>query len=726
MRKSRLFDGFLFLLTGSILLLAAEGRAQQLPPNLLKPLVDDDTKYTNIGNILLTVTNFGTIGHGFSIAGQPSCEYPKGSGIEHLFDGGLWVGGIKSGEKRVSTAAVDASSVVNVLQGFEFTNSADPTDVVRQRSTLLDSKFFSLDAVSHQDFIADYTDRNTVVPETGDRIPEHKPLGIDVHQESYAWALSFANAFVILNYTITNASDEPIENMYVGLWVDTMVGNTKLTPNTGPNRTWNFRDDGNGYVDSLRLAYEYDYDGEDGFAESYIGIKLLGSTPFPAGDSARAVFNMWQFRNNTDAVFFSPSTDDERYDKMWRGLNTDPNWSDPASPQYWRNLAGAQGPSNRTMLLSTGPFPVLEPGESINVAFAVVCAKKFGNDPMELDTPQSKKNLFLNSFWAQIAYDGEDRNRNNQLDEGEDLNHNGKLDRYVLPSPPPPPRFKILPDRQKVTLLWDASPEDFVDPLSGKKDFEGYRIYRSQLGADLDVGDILGSMTLIADFDRADDEIGLNTGFDFIRLPEPIYFPEEIQERIDPETGEMKPDTIFYRYRFDIENLHDGWQYVFAVTSYDAGDPVNNLESLESDPLLTVRRVFPGTPAQPIESEKTAPENAVGVFPNPYRVHARWDGALERERKIYFYNLPKDCIIRIFTLDGTLIDEIEHHAATYTGGDMQWFDRFAPGERIFAGGIHAWDTLTRDDQATATGLYIFHVEDLNTGRAQIGKFVIIK
>ena len=24
---------------------------------------------------------------------QPSCEYPKGSGIEHIFDGGLWIGG---------------------------------------------------------------------------------------------------------------------------------------------------------------------------------------------------------------------------------------------------------------------------------------------------------------------------------------------------------------------------------------------------------------------------------------------------------------------------------------------------------------------------------------------------------------------------------------------------------------------------------------------------------
>ncbi|NIR73196.1 hypothetical protein GWN42_32045, partial [candidate division KSB1 bacterium] len=697
----RLIVRFLSILL-FLLLFSLKSYPQQ-ETRLYKALVDDDSKFTNIGNIELTITNFGTLGHGFAISGQPSCEFPKGSSIEHLFDGGLWVGGIKAGEKLVTTGAVDASSVVNVLQGFEFTNSADPTDVVVERSTLLDSKFFSLDAVSHQDFIADYTDRNTFVPETGDRIPEHKPLGIDVHQETYAWALTFANAFVILNYEITNASDEPIENMYVGLWVDTMVGNTQLTPNMGPNRTWNFRDDGNSYVDSLRLAYEYDFDGESGFAESYIGVKLLGSIPFPEGDSARAIFNMWQFRNNEDPIFFSPTTDDQRYDKLSRGFNTRPDLSDPNSPTYWRNLEGSIGPNNRTMLLSTGPFRTVNPGETINVVFAIVTAKKFGSDPMEDDTEQSKKNLFLNSFWAQTAFNGEDRNQNNRLDEGEDLTENGRLDRYILPASPPPPRFKIIPGNQKVTLLWNDRPEDFVDPLSGEQDFEGYRLYRTQLGADLGIGDLLSTFSLIADFDRDDDDIGLNTGFDFIRLQEPIFFEDEIETRADPETGATFQDTTFYVYKFENRNLHNGWQYAFAITAYDAGDPINNLESLESDPLLTSTRVFPGTPAVPIEEKKTEREKRIGVFPNPYRAGAVWDGRLERERKIYFYNLPRDCIIRIFTLAGNKVDDIEHHAATYQGNDIQWFGQFAEGNRIFAGGIHAWDTVTKDDQALATG-----------------------
>ena len=82
-----------------------------------KILDDDNSKFTNVGNIGLTVTNFGTYGHGFTQwPDQPSCEYPLGSGIEHLFDGGLWIGGFISNDEQgngrtgpfVTTGAVDA------------------------------------------------------------------------------------------------------------------------------------------------------------------------------------------------------------------------------------------------------------------------------------------------------------------------------------------------------------------------------------------------------------------------------------------------------------------------------------------------------------------------------------------------------------------------------------------------------------------------------------------
>ena len=34
-------------------------------------------------------------------------------------------------------------------------------------------------------------------------IPNHNPLGIEIHLESYSWNYSYADAFVILNYTLS-------------------------------------------------------------------------------------------------------------------------------------------------------------------------------------------------------------------------------------------------------------------------------------------------------------------------------------------------------------------------------------------------------------------------------------------------------------------------------------------------------------------------------------------
>ena len=43
-----------------------------------------------------------------------------------------------------------------------------------------------------------------------------------------------------------------------------------------------------------------------------------------------------------------------------------------------------------------------------------------------------------------------------------------------------------------------------------------------------------------------------------------------------------------------------------------------------------------------------------------------------------------------------------------------------------SGGEHAWDLLSDHQQAIATGLYLYTVEDKSTGNIKIGKFLIIK
>ena len=138
-------------------------------PAPLRKLTDDDaTKYTDIGNVRMTITNFGTLGTNFNNwPAQPSCEYPKGSRIENLALGGLWIGGIKrkEGIPHVSTACADGGNPLTLGAGFEFTNEQGAQ--ITERSSLSGDTYFSLNAVSHQDFVMDFTDRFTRDPQTG-------------------------------------------------------------------------------------------------------------------------------------------------------------------------------------------------------------------------------------------------------------------------------------------------------------------------------------------------------------------------------------------------------------------------------------------------------------------------------------------------------------------------------------------------------------------------------
>ncbi len=678
----------------------------------LEKTLNDTTRYTNVGNIGLTVTNFGTYGHGFALwPNQPSCEYPIGSGIEHIFDGGLWIGGYLKDTKTsnpvgpfVTTGAVDAASVAARGGGFEYTNTKGSTII--EKSSLIDSRYYNPSAISHQDFIMDYSDTSTKLL-SGETIEGHNPLGVAIHHESYAWNFPFADFFVIMNYTIKNVSQKYLDSVFVGLWTDAVVRNTKITP---PRGSAFFNKGGDGYSDSMKIAYEFDAAGDVGFTDSYVGFQFLGSTPslpekyIKGIDTLPSVnFVSWQFQNNNDPNFFAPTTDHDRYIKMNGYFDVGGN------NRYGKGISPSllQTASNRSLLITSGAYRDIAPGDSINVVFAIVCAKKFGTDNPALDTREQRTNLYNNAEWALKAYFGEDRNRNGILDPGEDLDGNGKITRYILPAPPYPPIVKVIPSSKKAIIYWDDRAVNSVDPISGKKDFEGFKLYRTQAGFDISNNSSTtnSSLVLMAQFDSSGNDVGFNTGFGFIKLDQPMTF---------------KNDTTKYWFKYEVDNLLNGWQYLFSVTSFDKGDPANNLESLESSSITNMQRIIPGT--TPVEEDNVE----IGVYPNPYYGNAIWDGNSERLRKIYFYNLPADCEITIYTLSGDVVKRIQHNSSS-NGSDLKWFENYAKdGKQQFAGGEHAWDLITDQDQAIATGLYLFTVKNNKNGNIKTGKFLIIK
>ncbi|MBN2829856.1 MAG: hypothetical protein JXR56_06010, partial [Candidatus Cloacimonetes bacterium] len=187
----------------------------------------------------------------------------------------------------------------------------------------------------------------------------------------------------------------------------------------------------------------------------------------------------------------------------------------------------------------------------------------------------------------------------------------------------------------------------------------------------------------------------------------------------------LKMDRLSRRYYFQkIMNPPKGIEYYAAVTAYDRGIPSNDLDYLESgrDADANMKVLFPGNLAK-------SNMNNIYVVPNPYLGSSKFDGRREsddkgdKSKRLWFVNIPKRCTIRIYTLAGDLVDTVEHNGAH--NADIITISK-AAAQGITADGMHEWDILSRYDQIIASGVYLYSVEDKESGDIKVGKFVIIK
>ena len=236
---------------------------------------------------------------------------------------------------------------------------------------------------------------------------------------------------------------------------------------------------------------------------------------------------------------------------------------------------------------------------------------------------------------------------------------------WVGPSSPNAPQYTVTPGDGEVTITWDAGAEASIDPLTGEQDFEGYRLWKKTKTG----------WSLLMECDLIND-IGFNTGL--------------VHSYVD----------------YDV---HNGFQYTYTVTSYDKGDLVNNIESLESG-------LGAGVAVQPGIYSETADANVTGihVYPNPFVAQSAPDFGFTPDQnnpateRIVFVNLEPNSTIRIYTMTGDLITTIKNAES-----NSQW-------EKVAA-----WDLITDNRQTIVSGLYIYVVEAPGQDDF-IGKFAVIR
>jgi len=118
------------------------------------------------------------------------------------------------------------------------------------------------------------------------------------------------------------------------------------------------------------------------------------------------------------------------------------------------------------------------------------------------------------------------------------------------------------------------------------------------------------------------------------------------------------------------------------------------------------------TKAAFVDEKKAATDmDNIKVVPNPYIVSNSWEPknpytSGRGPRELHFIHLPQECTIKIFNIQGQLVQTLEHNSTIWDGTEI-------------------WDMLTKDKLDIAYGVYIYHVDAPGIGE-KIGKFAVIK
>lgn len=472
-------------------------------------------------------------------------------------------------------------------------------------------------------------------------------LDLRVHQSIYSWGVDGADKFVVLKFEIENASDRSYEEMYFNYYSDLDIG--------GIEDEW--PDDCVGFDKDRELVYFYDADnmsdewGEEPFLAGITFLKTpndQGITDFHWIDVAvdevdvenALMDSISYYLMRSDTTFFHNHPDLEVSDYFHLGDN-------PSNGTHFDDPATSRITNPNNGNLMGGPM------------VAYIC-----NGPFDVQPGESAE------IWVAVMVGDNEEDLLAVTDQiWEHFNNN--FDIAVIP--PPPLSVKEIGD-DRLTLMWDNSLEVEWLPQDENNILHGYKIYRTI-------------------YDRLADE-------DWTEVATiPLQYVGETV--VDPEAYTYTDDTVY-----------NGFLYYYNIRGYY----IDETGGLKESPQLRSREAIDELPsavtAVPSNEATTisADLDLIKVVPNPYVISADWDlyrlgnaAFGEPIRKINFTHLPVPCTVRVFTIDGDLVQTLHH---TGPRGDLEW------------------NLLTSENRPIVSGMYFYHVEsDLGE---KLGRFAVIR
>ena len=467
-------------------------------------------------------------------------------------------------------------------------------------------------------------------------------LNIQVTQTSYAWSTSKDQDYIIWKLEILNNSDSPKDSLYFGIYYDYDAG--------GISNEY----DNDYYVwdPAKQLTYVVGPTGttswEPGSKPFLLGLLFL-ETPM-VDNTGRVVASNGTRKGITDWHYGGV------YSSAWGDNPTDDivffNWM--SSAEALRNNSSRPNMFHgsdrhfddwRLQDTLTGAQPG---GDGVDGIAA--------SGPYHMEPHQKMTFIF-----AQVAQ--QDREKlYKTVDRVYQIYNNG-----IKLVPPPKPTVRCEAYDNTVKLSWSNDKEfTYIDPRTGRSAVKEYRVYKTT------------------------DPNRENWG-------EPVAI-------IPRDASKLFVVNDLYKWQDNV-GIKNFFYYSYSVTVVDVDGLESGKAFLPADGTSEENTVE----ARPVSSPKATVDN-VKVVPNPYVISATWERKRlgdpklgEPIRDIAFINLPDQCTISIYTLDGNLVKTLEHNSGT---------------------GTEFWDLRSFSNQMIATGIYIYHVKS-NVGD-KVSKFAVVR
>jgi len=457
---------FKILILAMMTLMASGAFAINMHPNydtngggpLYKSAVEPNQtlRVHRVGNVWFSITNYGKFGSEarglydpLTNSLAPSCEFPAGTNLEYLFQGALWIGAVVEGDEPGELDTLTSYGEDgwlnpgpkeinpepppngNILMLSSRGENAPPYAPTTGHVNEIPGRIF--EAISEQDFICVMTDTILVgvLPDPHDS-RAHRPLYIKVVQKSYSWSYEYAEDFILIDYEIENIGDQPLKNVWIGLYIDADVAHSS---EGGYDAEAGAQDDICGFLEyfypegdptdttaprtEIFTAWIADNDAQPtGGAFTYASARGLSGcrvvrAPEPdtsAEEDIQYSFNWWisnmepaqdwgpQLQENFDrwhefpgggrgtpggdrAKYQVMSNNEFDYDQIWCNLDFWENEDTAWIPNNAQDPASVANGFDTRYLLSFGEFASIPKGTVLPLTIAYICGENLHQDP---------------------------------------------------------------------------------------------------------------------------------------------------------------------------------------------------------------------------------------------------------------------------------------------------------------------------------------------------------